>query len=1093
MDILEYADNILEHLEKKRRLINDLIENGELGKAKEHKINLTEGFSLQALFLKDLKVACIADSFTYDSYAPECNLYYVSPQNWKAEIETFSPDLMFIESAWYGIDNKWYGRIIHPDIEYYNLCIHCKKHGIPIVFWNKEDPAWTNEFICAAWMADFVFTTDIDMIRYYKTVLGHNRVYHLHFAAQPKYHNPLEKFIRKDKFCFAGAYYHKYPERTAVFDEFSYHFLSGKGLDIYDRNYQNARPEHAFPERYDPYILGKLKPEEIDVAYKGYTYNVNMNSITQSQSMFARRVIELLASNTVAVGNFSLGLKNYFGDLTICTDSVGELQNQLDKYCSDDNSLRKYRLAGLRKVLSENLYADRLAYIAKKVFNRDLTPPMPEIFVFAVTSNKKETEYITSCFDRQTYPKKKLIINQDMSELIENYQGCATMFDKNDYYGPNYLMDLALSSRWNDCEGIGKSLYYRKVKGELTQTGAFSYQVVSVLSPRRAIFKSSFLSGKTVSQFLKTENITSPNMFLSVDEFNYCADTNEPDEIFSDIEIACRGIDYKTIINTAENITPASIDNSGRLFIGAKEILDCCPDLSKKPVGILLQDDCVKIDSKLDAKSYEYIYFKNKYEALEYISNGKVRICFTGGSYGTDVMGSCIFFDAENNRLGSHNFRLNVPEDIQTAPNTAAVLLGFRVKGPGIAVIKNISVSISGVTTTDTGCFISASDTVVVTNHYPAAGNLYRNMFVHQRLLSYLKMGRKYDVLRIYPYQKKLFREFEGISVMEGNHNLLTEALYSGNICTIALHFLDIQMWNAIKPNLDSSKLRLLIWVHGAEIQPYWRREYNYKDDSEREVAKIQSDARMKLWEEVFETASQNYNIHFIFVSKYFANEVMEDYGVNLSDKQFSVIHNGIDTETFDYVPKSPEQRKRIFSLRPWASRQYANDISVNAILELSKHEEFEDMEFFIAGQGPLFDELTEPLKEFQNVRLEKSYFNHKEIADMHKEYGVCLIPTRWDSHGVSRDEAMSSGLVAVTNPVAAIPEFCTTEKDSLLVPPEDPVSVAEAILRLYQFPKLFERLSRNAAQRVRNQSGESVVIKKELELIEFFERSEGK
>jgi glycosyltransferase involved in cell wall biosynthesis len=349
--------------------------------------------------------------------------------------------------------------------------------------------------------------------------------------------------------------------------------------------------------------------------------------------------------------------------------------------------------------------------------------------------------------------------------------------------------------------------------------------------------------------------------------------------------------------------------------------------------------------------------------------------------------------------------------------------------------------------------------------------------------MSYLKTGKKYDVMRITPFQKKLYREYEGISVYEGDFRLLAEAVYSGKLKTIALHFLDVQMWNVINPDLD--KIRLFIWIHGADIHPYWRREHNYNDENERKIAKIQSDERMKLWSEVFEIASSNSNIHFIFVSKYSANEVMEDYKITLKKEQFSIIHNAIDTDTFDYVPKSEEQRKRIFSLRPWSSKQYANDISISAILELSKHKEFEDMEFFIAGQGRLFDELTEPLTQFPNVKLEKSFYTHKDIADLHKEYGVCLIPTRGDTQGVSRDEAMSSGLVPITNAISAIPEFCTNEEDSLLVPAEDYKAVADAILRLYRNPKLFTKLSKKAAERVRKQSAEKIIIPKELDLIE--------
>ena len=121
-------------------------------------------------------------------------------------------------------------------------------------------------------------------------------------------------------------------------------------MDIYDRNYVNPRPEHSFPERYRPYILGTLDPSEISKAYKGYNYGINMNSVQQSQTMFARRVFEMLASNTVTVGNYSRGLKNLFGDLTICTDDEKTLADNLEHYCSDTASLHKYRLLGLRKV-----------------------------------------------------------------------------------------------------------------------------------------------------------------------------------------------------------------------------------------------------------------------------------------------------------------------------------------------------------------------------------------------------------------------------------------------------------------------------------------------------------------------------------------------------------------------------------------------------------------------------------------------------------------------------------------------------------------------------------------------------------------------
>ncbi|TLE15011.1 glycosyltransferase [Helicobacter apodemus] len=144
-----------------------------------------------------------------------------------------------------------------------------------------------------------------------------------------------------------------------------------------------------------------------------------------------------------------------------------------------------------------------------------------------------------------------------------------------------------------------------------------------------------------------------------------------------------------------------------------------------------------------------------------------------------------------------------------------------------------------------------------------------------------------------------------------------------------------------------------------------------------------------------------------------------------------------------------------ILSIRPFASKKYANDLSVKAILELSNKSFFKELEFLIIGDGELFEETLKPLRAFQNVTIHKKFLRQEEIAKLHKEYGIFLNPTRMDSQGVSRDEAGSSGLVPVTNRVAAIPEF-VDEDCGILVEAEDYVGLANAIEFLYKNPKEF-------------------------------------
>src|SRR5690606_266889 len=139
----------------------------------------------------------------------------------------------------------------------------------------------------------------------------------------------IEKFERQDAFCFAGAYYARYPERQKDFDVFLDSLARVSKVEIYDRNFGKDDPQFKFPDRYQHLIIGNLPFDQIDLAYKGYRYAINLNSVKQSQTMFARRVFDLLGCNTVTVSNYSPGLRLMFGDLVVTTDSGDELVRRL--------------------------------------------------------------------------------------------------------------------------------------------------------------------------------------------------------------------------------------------------------------------------------------------------------------------------------------------------------------------------------------------------------------------------------------------------------------------------------------------------------------------------------------------------------------------------------------------------------------------------------------------------------------------------------------------------------------------------------------------------------------------------------------------
>ncbi|MAH08358.1 MAG: methyltransferase type 12, partial [Euryarchaeota archaeon] len=368
---------------------------------------------------------------------------------------------------------------------------------------------------------------------------------------------------------------------------------------------------------------------------------------------------------------------------------------------------------------------------------------------------------------------------------------------------------------------------------------------------------------------------------------------------------------------------------------------------------------------------------------------------------------------------------------------------------------------------------------LVVSNNYPSYKEKYRNGFLHSRVVKYRELDLDVDVFILKQGAETTFREYEGTNVIEGSKQALENILKGGRHEKILVHFLEPIMWEIISQFSNSKEI--IVWIHGSEIQPWHRRKFNYQSKEEEEKAKIASKPRMAFWREIFNNLPEK--IQFIFVSQYFADEVMEDTGCNLDQSYYDIIHNPIDTRNFNFIEKPPGQRKKILSIRPFASMKYANDLTVKAILELSKSKHFKEMEILIIGDGRLFDETLEPLKKFSNVKIERGFLSHKEISSLHKEFGIFITPTRMDSQGVSRYEAMSSGLVPITTDITAIPEFVDSEC-GILTPPEDYKAMAAGILELYNNPTKFSQMSRNAANRVRKQTDSKLIIDAELKII---------
>lgn len=360
---------------------------------------------------------------------------------------------------------------------------------------------------------------------------------------------------------------------------------------------------------------------------------------------------------------------------------------------------------------------------------------------------------------------------------------------------------------------------------------------------------------------------------------------------------------------------------------------------------------------------------------------------------------------------------------------------------------------------------------------YPKDESLYRNVFIHRRVIEYVKRGLDIEVFVLDEGIKETkIYFFEGVKVIEGNKISFIEYTSKKKPTKILIHFINRHMIDGI--NSINEKIGIIVWIHLMEAIGWYRRLFNYKDGGF--IKYILQNTRQMLNLRKFIKKSSERDIKFIFVSNWIKNTTQKDTFTKINN--FEIIHNVVDTNLFQYEEKDLELRKKILLIRPFESRKYANDVAVEAILKLKKKSYFDQLEFSIFGSGQLFEKTVSPIRHLENVKIHNTYLKHNEIKDQHSKHGIFLCPTRQDSQGVSMCEAMSSGLVPITSKNSAIPEFVEHKFTGLIT--QNAEGIVKEVDYLYNNPLVFSEISKNASSSMFTRCSPEKVINEEVKVI---------
>jgi len=369
---------------------------------------------------------------------------------------------------------------------------------------------------------------------------------------------------------------------------------------------------------------------------------------------------------------------------------------------------------------------------------------------------------------------------------------------------------------------------------------------------------------------------------------------------------------------------------------------------------------------------------------------------------------------------------------------------------------------------------------LILAHNYPASDGNYGGQHIERRVPFYKAAG--FDVSIFVPTKnttKKILAGNDGSPLYLAPLSQIEQIVKQTNAGQLAIHSPTPDIYEVTK-NLMLD-LPTHIWIHGFEARN-WRELIS--DFSAEEIAKygkrfdINNVERQWALSELF----TNPDINKIFVSKYMRSVAEEFARTPALDSQ--VIHNVIDSNLFPYIPKSEEMRTHICSIRNFEKRNYATDLMSQTILNLSKMPWFSKLSIEIFGDGKHFEQDTASLLPFKNVKLNKSFVGAVLLKGIFLRNGIGLLPTRWDSQGMLNGEAMSSGVVPISNAVTAIPEFIG-ETEGMLADPENSEQLADGISKLVENPARFLAMSESAQVRARNQCGPKVTVQREIDLFE--------
>lgn len=481
-----------------------------------------------------LRFGCIAEEHLSSALAFEGEMITLTPDNWKHALQYCKLDFILVESFWATSSGHWYMGLFKESSchdELLKLLAFARKQAVPTVFWMTRGHEYHHLYKHGARYFDLVCCADRAEI---PLLAEENIQAHLLLpCVQPALYNPFKHFKYANRLSI-NILFDGWADIDRANDNFA--ALDGicdLGLSVIESRFEIYHNRIKNTPKFAKYILGCATQNGKITALKYADACITSDTTISTKTTQQWMALEAASSRTAVVHSGILPDNDIRHGFVVACQEYQECNIECIRYEKDP--LYRERVAHLawRHVNMHHTTAHRMRELCALLGIAHSWKEFPKASFITPTFREHQLKHCLRTFEQSAYPNKELILvfngdrlpthadlglDSPRNDLIiaqvpgDTFTGAAMnlgnlyasgdyyfKIDDDDYYGPNYILDMILHARSIDAEFFSKPRAPYEFVGDKRIYVDKKIMPLTILESKSLYEQKPYLGGNTMS------------------------------------------------------------------------------------------------------------------------------------------------------------------------------------------------------------------------------------------------------------------------------------------------------------------------------------------------------------------------------------------------------------------------------------------------------------------------------------------------------------------------------------------------------------------------------------------------------------------